>query len=277
MDSVRNSTRPTRNTTTLMASSSYRRKERQRATSTALSTAERSSYRRESEASGRNRECADHYTTALSDRSRGREGRISCDKLVLLCYRFDHLNKGYSVNVLRVVQIGGILTLLLVGTGVGLRCCEMPCDTYRPTDPGEYSARWLAIGRDRVKMLPLIPEQASTLAVRFEYLFWYVSIEQYVTERRGVQRPIFFVKLNTGDNAMTLTASALDDYGSWLFGYILCWTMRQKNAVNTLHIIYRLQELSRYQWVLWGYSLALKNVPRCRWLWFYWDTRLGRT
>jgi cytochrome c oxidase subunit II len=27
-----------------------------------------------------------------------------------------------------------------------------------------------------VKLLPLIPEQASTLAVRFEYLFWYVTI-----------------------------------------------------------------------------------------------------
>jgi protein SCO1/2 len=39
---------------------------------------------------------------------------------VLLCYRFDHLNKGYSVNVLRVIQIGGIITLLLVGSGVGI-------------------------------------------------------------------------------------------------------------------------------------------------------------
>ena len=27
-----------------------------------------------------------------------------------------------------------------------------------------------------MNLLPLIPEQASTLAVRFEYLFWYVSI-----------------------------------------------------------------------------------------------------
>jgi protein SCO1/2 len=50
----------------------------------------------------------------------GGKGGSVLDKLTLLCYRFDHLNKGYSVNVLRVVQLGGILTLLLVTTGVGL-------------------------------------------------------------------------------------------------------------------------------------------------------------
>jgi protein SCO1/2 len=50
----------------------------------------------------------------------GGKGGSVRDKLILLCYRFDHLNKGYSVNVLRIVQFGGILTLLLVGTGVGL-------------------------------------------------------------------------------------------------------------------------------------------------------------
>ena len=27
-----------------------------------------------------------------------------------------------------------------------------------------------------MKLLPFIPEQASTLAVRFEYLFWYITI-----------------------------------------------------------------------------------------------------
>ena len=56
---------------------------------------------------------------SLIEAAGGKGGSVR-DKLVLLCYRFDHLNKGYSVNVLRVVQIGGILTLLLVGTGVGL-------------------------------------------------------------------------------------------------------------------------------------------------------------
>jgi protein SCO1/2 len=56
---------------------------------------------------------------SLIEAADGKGGSV-LDKLVLLCYRFDHLNKGYSVNVLRVVQLGGILTLLVVGTGVGL-------------------------------------------------------------------------------------------------------------------------------------------------------------
>jgi hypothetical protein len=36
------------------------------------------------------------------------------DKLTLLCYRFEHM-KGYSLSVLRAVQIGGVMTLLAVG------------------------------------------------------------------------------------------------------------------------------------------------------------------
>jgi protein SCO1/2 len=56
---------------------------------------------------------------SLIEAAGGKGGSVR-DKLILLCYRFDHLNKGYSVNVLRVVQFGGILTLVLVGTGVGL-------------------------------------------------------------------------------------------------------------------------------------------------------------
>jgi protein SCO1/2 len=56
---------------------------------------------------------------SLIEAAGGKGGSVR-DKLILLCYRFDHLNKGYSVNVLRVVQFGGILTLILVGTGVGL-------------------------------------------------------------------------------------------------------------------------------------------------------------
>jgi len=56
---------------------------------------------------------------SLIEAAGGKGGSVR-DKLVLLCYRFDHLNKGYTVNVLRVVQIGGIVTLLLVGSGVGL-------------------------------------------------------------------------------------------------------------------------------------------------------------
>lgn len=42
------------------------------------------------------------------------------DRLMLTCYRFDHLSKGYSLHVMRVVQVGGLLTLLLLGTGVGI-------------------------------------------------------------------------------------------------------------------------------------------------------------
>jgi len=56
---------------------------------------------------------------SLIEAAGGKGGSVR-DKLVLLCYRFDHLNKGYSVNVLRVVQLGGIITLLLVGSGVGI-------------------------------------------------------------------------------------------------------------------------------------------------------------
>ena len=56
---------------------------------------------------------------SLIEAANGKGGSVR-DKLILLCYRFDHLNKGYSLNVLRVVQFGGILTLVLVGTGVGL-------------------------------------------------------------------------------------------------------------------------------------------------------------
>jgi protein SCO1/2 len=41
------------------------------------------------------------------------KGGSMLDKLTLLCYRFEHM-KGYSLNVLRAVQIGGILTLLIV-------------------------------------------------------------------------------------------------------------------------------------------------------------------
>lgn len=56
---------------------------------------------------------------SLVEASDGKIGSLK-DKLLLLCYRFDQLHKGYSLSVLRAVQIGGILTLLIVGTVVGL-------------------------------------------------------------------------------------------------------------------------------------------------------------
>jgi protein SCO1 len=42
------------------------------------------------------------------------KGGTMLDKLTLLCYRFEHM-KGYSLNILRTVQIGGIITLVVVG------------------------------------------------------------------------------------------------------------------------------------------------------------------
>jgi protein SCO1/2 len=47
------------------------------------------------------------------------KGGSMLDQLILRCYRFDHI-KGYSLSVLRAVQVGGILTLLAIGTWVAL-------------------------------------------------------------------------------------------------------------------------------------------------------------
>src|SRR5262249_51331443 len=53
---------------------------------------------------------------SLVEASDGKIGSL-LDKFILTCYRFDHIS-GYSLNVLRAVQLGGILTLLAVVTGV---------------------------------------------------------------------------------------------------------------------------------------------------------------
>lgn len=70
----------------------------------------------------RNFETADGGTTtlwlSLVEASNGKMGSLK-DRLMLLCYRFDHIS-GYSLNVLRAVQIGGILTVLALGTGVAI-------------------------------------------------------------------------------------------------------------------------------------------------------------
>ncbi|MCS7021300.1 MAG: SCO family protein [Gemmataceae bacterium] len=55
---------------------------------------------------------------SILEAAEGKGGSV-LDRLILLCYRFDHLNKGYSLNVLRVVQFGGLLTLGLLIVGVG--------------------------------------------------------------------------------------------------------------------------------------------------------------
>ncbi|MCS6864288.1 MAG: SCO family protein [Gemmataceae bacterium] len=46
------------------------------------------------------------------------QGGSLLDKITLLCYRYDALHKGYALNVLWAVRIGGIITLLAVVIGV---------------------------------------------------------------------------------------------------------------------------------------------------------------
>jgi len=53
---------------------------------------------------------------SLMEAAEGKGGSL-LDKITLLCYRYDALHQGYSLNVLRAVQIGGVITLLLVATG----------------------------------------------------------------------------------------------------------------------------------------------------------------
>jgi protein SCO1/2 len=53
---------------------------------------------------------------SLVEASDGKIGSLS-DKLILLCYRFDH-TKGYAFQIMRAVQIGGVLTLILMLTGI---------------------------------------------------------------------------------------------------------------------------------------------------------------
>lgn len=54
---------------------------------------------------------------SLIEAADGKGGSL-LDKITLLCYRYDRLHQGYSLNVLRAVQIAGLITLLLVAGGV---------------------------------------------------------------------------------------------------------------------------------------------------------------
>ncbi len=56
---------------------------------------------------------------SLIEANEGNGGSIF-DKMTLLCYRYDALHQGYSLNVIWAVRVGGIITLLLVGCGVVL-------------------------------------------------------------------------------------------------------------------------------------------------------------
>jgi protein SCO1/2 len=51
---------------------------------------------------------------SLIEAADGKGGSL-IDNIYLRCYTFDHVKKGYSLNVLRAVQIGGIITLLAIG------------------------------------------------------------------------------------------------------------------------------------------------------------------
>jgi protein SCO1/2 len=55
---------------------------------------------------------------SLVEAADGKGGSL-LDQITLLCYRYDRLHQGYSLNVLRAVQIAGVITLLLVA-GVAL-------------------------------------------------------------------------------------------------------------------------------------------------------------
>jgi len=48
---------------------------------------------------------------SLVEASEGKAGSL-LDRLILSCYRFDHLERKYSLNVLLAVRVGGALTLL---------------------------------------------------------------------------------------------------------------------------------------------------------------------
>jgi protein SCO1/2 len=68
---------------------------------------------------------ADHFkigkTTlklSLVEASDGQVGSFT-DKLALRCFRFDHLEQNYSMNVLLAVRAGGVLTVLLLCFSVG--------------------------------------------------------------------------------------------------------------------------------------------------------------
>lgn len=53
----------------------------------------------------------------LVEASEGKVGSL-LDKLILRCYRFDHLEQKYSFNILMAVRVGGALTILLLVVGV---------------------------------------------------------------------------------------------------------------------------------------------------------------
>lgn len=61
------------------------------------------------------------FRLALVEAGEGKIGSFA-DKLILSCYRFDHLSQGYSFNVMVAVRVGGVVTVLaLIGAVVYFR------------------------------------------------------------------------------------------------------------------------------------------------------------
>ncbi len=55
---------------------------------------------------------------SLLEAADGKGGSLTlAERVLMLCYRYDQLHKGYSLNVLWAVRIGGIITLLAVAAG----------------------------------------------------------------------------------------------------------------------------------------------------------------
>lgn len=54
---------------------------------------------------------------ALVEAGEGKVGSL-LDQIWVRCYRFDHFKQGYAFDVLRVVRVGGVLTVLLLVVGV---------------------------------------------------------------------------------------------------------------------------------------------------------------
>lgn len=65
----------------------------------------------------------------LVEASDGKVGSL-LDRLILRCYRFDHLERKYSLNIMLAVRVGGAVTILLLVAGVSYFVVR---DRRRPT------------------------------------------------------------------------------------------------------------------------------------------------
>lgn len=54
---------------------------------------------------------------SLVEASEGKVGSL-LDRLILRCFRFDHIEKKYSLNILMAIRVGGVLTVLSLVTAV---------------------------------------------------------------------------------------------------------------------------------------------------------------